>query len=183
MCPSSFGEFYSGLGAWYSCTYLCTPGFFLLLSFVSASSFCVFGSFPSRSRLTATREVVQLPQELFSVNALGRHFKVPLCHCWRAFRALWYGSSEGIFKDIWLASRKLFSPSRVPASLSCDPRWKVAPCSRVVCLTGLFVVGDQYRYGFQCRLSAFPSLWSFVRRSSHSLWLRMMRYVSVFAPS
>ena len=32
-------------------------------------------------------------------------------------------------------------------------------------------------------LSAFPSLWSFVRRSSHSLWLRMMRYVSVFAPS
>ena len=32
-------------------------------------------------------------------------------------------------------------------------------------------------------LSAFPSLWSFVRRSSHSLWLRMLRYVSVFAPS
>ena len=85
-----------------------------------------FGGFPSRSRLTAAREVVQLPQELFSITALGRHFKVPLCHCWRAFRALWYGSSEGILKGIWLASRKLFSPSRVPASLSWDSRWKVA---------------------------------------------------------
>ena len=29
-----------------------------------------FGSFPSRSRLTATREVVQLPQELFSITTL-----------------------------------------------------------------------------------------------------------------
>ena len=31
-------EFYSGLGAWYSCTYLCTPGV-IFFSFVSASSF------------------------------------------------------------------------------------------------------------------------------------------------
>ena len=31
--------------------------------------------------------------------------------------------------------------------------------------------------------STFPSLWSFVRRSSHSLWLRVLRHVSVFAPS
>ena len=108
-CPRSYVEFYSGLGAWYSCAYLCTPGFFLFFSFVSASSFSVFGGFLSRSRLTATREVVRLPQELFSITALGRHFKVPLCHCWRAFRALQYGSSE-----------------RVPASLSWDSRWKVA---------------------------------------------------------
>ena len=27
-CPRSYVEFYSGLGAWYSCAYLCTPGFF-----------------------------------------------------------------------------------------------------------------------------------------------------------
>ena len=72
------------------------------------------------------REVVRLPQELFSITALGRHFKLPLCHCWRTFRALQCGSSEGSFKGIWLASRKLFSPSRVTASLSWDSRWKVA---------------------------------------------------------
>ena len=30
-------------------------------------------------------------------------------------------------------------------------------------------------------LSAFPSLWSFVRRSSHSLWLRVLRHVSCLA--
>ena len=29
-----------------------------------------------------------------------------------------------------------------------DSRWKVASCWRVVFLTGLFVVGDQFRYGF-----------------------------------
>ena len=29
-----------------------------------------------------------------------------------------------------------------------DSRWKVASCWRVVCLTGLIVVGDQFRYGF-----------------------------------
>ena len=76
-CPKSYVEFYSGLGAWYSSAYLCTPGFFLFFSLVSASSFCVFGGgFPSRSRLTATREVVRLPQELFSITALGRHFNV-----------------------------------------------------------------------------------------------------------
>ena len=149
MCPRSYGEFYSGFGglvflrlfmySWLVFSF--SPSFWPRLS-------AFFGGFPSRSRLTATREVVQRPQELFSITALGRHFKVPLCHCWCAFRALWYGSSEGIFKGIWLASRKLFSPSRVPASLSWDSRWKVASCSRVVCLTGLFVVGDQFRYGF-----------------------------------
>ena len=74
VCPSSYGEFYSGLGAWYSCTYLRTPGFFLLFSFVSASSFCVLET-SLLGRLTATREVVQLPQELLSITALGRYFR------------------------------------------------------------------------------------------------------------
>ena len=115
--------------------------FFLLFSFVSASSFCVFGCFPSRSRLTATREVVQLPQELFSVTALGRH----------RFRCATVGAlsvpfGTGVRRESSKASglhpESCFLP-RVPASLSWDSRWKVAPCSRVV--------GDQYRYGFQCR--------------------------------
>ena len=81
MCPRSYVEFYSGLGLVFLRLFMYS-WFFLFFSFVSASSFCVFGGFPSRSRLTAT-------QELFSIIALGRHFKVPLCHCWRAFRALW----------------------------------------------------------------------------------------------
>ena len=68
VCPSSYGEFYSGLGAWYSCTYLRTPGFLLFFSFVSASSFSVLETF-LLGRLTATREVVQLPQELLTVGA------------------------------------------------------------------------------------------------------------------
>ena len=56
------------------CTYLRTPGFLLLFSFVSTSSFCVLETF-LLGRLTATREVVQLPEELLNNTALGRYFR------------------------------------------------------------------------------------------------------------
>ena len=39
----------------------------------------------------------------------------------------------------------LVFPSLFPES---DSRWKVASCWEVVCLAGLFVIGDQFRYGF-----------------------------------
>ena len=113
-----------GVPFWFGGLGILVPIYLLLVSFSSSPWFrprrriSAFSWLSSRSRLAATREVVQLPQELFSITALDRHFKVPLCHCWRALRALWYGSSEGIFKGIWLASRKLFSPSRTQASLS-----------------------------------------------------------------
>ena len=42
----------------------------------------------------------------------------------------------------------LFSLVLQPLFPESDSRWKVASCWGVVCLTGLFVVGDQFRYGF-----------------------------------
>ena len=116
-CPRSYVEFYSGLGAWFSCAYLCTPGFFLFFSLASASSFGVFWwlSFSvqtdsnTRGRTTSTGAL--------QYHCVGQSLQGSALPLSAHFRALWYGSSEGIFRGIWLASRKLVSPSRVPASL------------------------------------------------------------------
>ena len=129
VCPSSYGEFYSGLGALHSCTYLRTPGFLLLFSFVSASSFCVLETF-LLGRLTATREVVQLPQELLSNTALGRYFR--FATSWRAFRALGTGVRRESSKASGLPPESCFLP------LVYHPLFPEVPDGRLPLVRGSF---------------------------------------------
>ena len=118
--------------------------------FSFSTSFCVFWRLSflvqtesnTRGRTTSTGA----PQ----YHCVGQALQV--CHCWRAFRALGTGVRRESSKASGLRPESCFLPSRVPASLSWDSRWKVAPCSRVVCLTGLFVVGDQFRHSFHSRV-------------------------------
>ena len=180
-------EFYSGLGAWYSCTYLCTPGFFSLILLRFGLVFLRFWKLFSvqtdsntRGRTTPTGALqCQCVGQALQGSALPLLARFP-CPLVREFG----GNLQ----------RHLACIQKVVFSLSCTSLSFLGfPMEGCPLFEGRLSDGSLRRWRpisvrFSApmqggSLSAFPSLWSFVRRNSHSLWLRMLRYVSVFAPS